>query len=776
MIEYRRLQKNEIRVIKLLTEEDDPRYRNGPVHCELEYVGLEDSPISPKIGQRGLAKGFNGHWPAPIVEEIEIQPQVRGRADSNALWSEYHVKRFRSGCQDQHSSSKPLHANHTTSSSSATLNNGIKAPSLGSEDFDLPWRYSWGDYVALSYVWGDSSPSAQRQIYVNGCPIAVTQNLKTALQQLRKHYRIRQGFRIWADAICINQNDLVERGSQVAMMKRIYDAAWHVVIWLGPKADNSDSAMMAIRYFSLRSKQYADPLEGLYKYVDKIIIHIPGKIRWRHRSTTARMRPSVYRAIYHLLSRPYFRRLWILQEVALGARNMPVLCGDRCVQADDIYRTVKILHSDGAVFGRDLVSCVHWWKDMQTSWGHTGGDAYGVSEKLWERPISIFESQDDAHAPTFSANEGMFGALLLGRESHASDERDRIYGILGLKQVAAVIQLVPDYNLTAIQIFTLFSQRLCASGDLNGLRLSASAVPRIGTRSFKIANFTRPRKPKFVHHHRSVNTGCVHKLPSWIICWSCPPNPAFNIPGYSSPLFDYPTITPLFLDEKFMTLKGIIFDSISSLSAFHATESDASYPLSGPPVTSVYGDHAATNEALWRTIVANRTRSGETAPDSYSSLLRLRLVRPGPRKFFQLHDFIARNQEMRLFDRHLSDLFPGEKKYHPQHIEDRNGDYPPIVFGRAHQEHFDATLWAMRVLAWRRLVVTQGGYLGLAPAASMAGDIIAVLPGCHVPLVLRREGERFRVLGESYVHGIMAGELQEMLEQGTKNLVDITLC
>ncbi|PQE04207.1 heterokaryon incompatibility protein [Rutstroemia sp. NJR-2017a BVV2] len=769
MLQYRRLQKNEIRVIKLLTEEDDPRFRNGPVHCELEYVGLEDSPISPQTDKKELTKGFNGYWPAPIVEEIEIQPRVRGRANSNALWSEYHVKRFRSGFRGELASSEPFRASHTASASSSTANNCIRAPSIGSEDFDLPWRYSWGDYVALSYVWGDSSPSAQRQIYVNGYPLAVTQNLEAALQQLRKHYRIKQGFRIWIDAICINQADLAERGSQVAMMKRIYDAAWHVVIWLGPKSGNSDVAMMAVRYFSLRSKLCADPMEGLYKHIDKLIIHIPGKFRWRHRVTMARMRPSVYRAIYRLLCRPYFRRLWILQEAALGARNMPVLCGDRCVQADDIYRTVKVLQSNASLLGRDLISCGHWWRDMQGSWGHTGGDAYGISEKLWERPVSIFESQDHVHAPTSLGNGGIFNALLLGRESHASDERDRIYGILGLKQVAAVVQLVPDYNLTAIQVFTLFSQRLCASGDLNGLRLSATAVPRIGTRSFKFAGITRPKKPKFVHHHRSVNIGCIHTLPSWIICWSCPPNPAINIPGYSSPLVNCPTITPLFQEEKFMTVKGIIFDSISSLSAFHTTESDASYPLNGPPVASVYGDQAATNEAFWRTIVANRTRSGETAPDSYGSLLRLRILRPGPRKYFQLDDFIARNKKMRLFDRHLGDLFPGAKK-HPQYIN------PPIVFGNAFQEHLDATLWAMRVLAWRRLIITQGGYLGLAPASSMAGDIIAVLPGCPTPLVLRREGERFRVIGEAYVHGIMSGELQEMLEQGKRKMVDITLC
>lgn len=88
----------------------------------------------------------------------------------------------------------------------------------------------------------------------------------------------------------------------------------------------------------------------------------------------------------------------------------------------------------------------------------------------------------------------------------------------------------------------------------------------------------------------------------------------------------------------------------------------------------------------------------------------------------------------------------------------------------------DATLRAMQVLAWRRLITTNEGYMGLAPAATRAGDIVAIVSGCDVPLVLRQEGNRFRVLGESYVHGMMSGEILKMLEQGTKKMIHITLC
>ncbi|PQE13916.1 heterokaryon incompatibility protein [Rutstroemia sp. NJR-2017a BBW] len=753
MVVYRPLRNHQIRVIKLLTEADSPGYGSGPVRCELEYVDLACAPISTEEGEQQLAKGYNGHWVAPVVEDIEPEPRVRGRADTNAMWPEDHTHRpIASGSTDEFEVERA--------------------------EVDLPWRYPWGDYVALSYVWGDSNPAGLREIYVDGSPFRATRNLEAALKELRKHYRIKQGFRIWADAICINQKDIDERGSQVAMMRQIYNAAWHIVIWLGPKANNSDLAMIALRYFSLRSKKYGNPLEGVSKRVEKII-NIGG-FPWKHRATFIRLRMSVHRALYHLLCRPYFRRLWVLQEVALGTENMPVLCGDRCVQVEDIYRTVKLLRSNGAEFGTQIMAFVHFWSDMQKSWYQTRGDTYRYSERLWERPIAMLEAQNKTRASDSVAHGGIFGALLLGRESHASDERDRIYGILGMRQLAA-IHIIPDYNLTAKETFILFTKRLFASGDFNGLRLATSEVPHIATRYMKFINFSRPKNPKFVHHNRLVNAGCTHSLPSWVICWSCPPNPAINLPGHSClPLRNH-TPTVVFHNDMTMTLQGVIFDTINSLSAFHTTESDLSYPSDGPRVTSIYGDRASTNEALWRTLVGNTTSTGDPAPASYRSILQSAIWDgsasvPNRRKMFLLSDFFSRNKKMRLFNRTLEDIILGPQFRDGFEIKNLRVGYVETLDDVARREYQDAILWAMRVLAWRRLVVTRGGYLGLAPAAAKAGDVVVVVPGCDVPLVLRREGERFRVLGEGYVHGIMAGELQGMLEQGTRKLVDITLC
>jgi hypothetical protein len=83
-------------------------------------------------------------------------------------------------------------------------------------------------YEAISYAWGD--PTKTINVLCNGKLITVTQNLKDAL--LRFKLKERSRF-VWADAICINQNDNVEKGSQVKRMDRIYANATRVCVWLG---------------------------------------------------------------------------------------------------------------------------------------------------------------------------------------------------------------------------------------------------------------------------------------------------------------------------------------------------------------------------------------------------------------------------------------------------------------------------------------------------------------------------------------------------------------
>jgi hypothetical protein len=82
-------------------------------------------------------------------------------------------------------------------------------------------------YEALSYAWGD--PSITANIQCNAAPYAVTISLATALRYLRA----KDGERImWVDAICINQQDGIEKTHQVRQMRGIYTGAEQVRVWL----------------------------------------------------------------------------------------------------------------------------------------------------------------------------------------------------------------------------------------------------------------------------------------------------------------------------------------------------------------------------------------------------------------------------------------------------------------------------------------------------------------------------------------------------------------
>jgi hypothetical protein len=61
----------------------------------------------------------------------------------------------------------------------------------------------------------------------------------------------------------------------------------------------------------------------------------------------------------------------------------------------------------------------------------------------------------------------------------------------------------------------------------------------------------------------------------------------------------------------------------------------------------------------------------------------------------------------------------------------------------------------------RKLFWTGKGYLGMSPRISEKDDEIWLIQGCRVPLVLRksaRQGE-YELLGDSYMHGAMYGDL-----------------
>jgi hypothetical protein len=94
-------------------------------------------------------------------------------------------------------------------------------------------------YDALSYCWGPQH--VRRQILVNDETISIGLNLFAALISLRKS-RDRQV--IWADAVCIDQDNIAEKSWQLPLMHDIYACAQTVRVFLGPETTSPSTSAL----------------------------------------------------------------------------------------------------------------------------------------------------------------------------------------------------------------------------------------------------------------------------------------------------------------------------------------------------------------------------------------------------------------------------------------------------------------------------------------------------------------------------------------------------
>jgi hypothetical protein len=84
-------------------------------------------------------------------------------------------------------------------------------------------------YEVLSYVWGDAKVT--QSIIVGGVGFLATRNLFDFLCSLRSPTEDRF---LWADAICIDQTNDMEKVHQMGLMTRVYQYATEAHIWFGP--------------------------------------------------------------------------------------------------------------------------------------------------------------------------------------------------------------------------------------------------------------------------------------------------------------------------------------------------------------------------------------------------------------------------------------------------------------------------------------------------------------------------------------------------------------
>ena len=78
----------------------------------------------------------------------------------------------------------------------------------------------------------------------------------------------------------------------------------------------------------------------------------------------------------------------------------------------------------------------------------------------------------------------------------------------------------------------------------------------------------------------------------------------------------------------------------------------------------------------------------------------------------------------------------------------------------------------------RRLLITAQGFIGMARNEAQQGDIVCILLGCSIPVILRPSADHlsYKLVGESYIQGVMDGVAMEGLKGGQYKLEDFVIC
>ncbi|KAJ8060060.1 hypothetical protein OCU04_011669 [Sclerotinia nivalis] len=295
-------------------------------------------------------------------------------------------------------------------------------------------------YEALSYAWGGTDNS--RSISVNGQNLIVRENLHAALSRLRDPVLERI---IWIDAICINQEDPKERGHQVQLMAKIYSKACRVIIWLGEAADDSDRALKEIviaaekynlanfsdeQFINSSDEQFTNSLdEELAIFLNEEFTDSSNEeFKYTSDKTTNQ------KAILALLRRPWFQRIWVLQEAA-AARNILIRCGPA--------------EMDGYAFCLGLASLEISYEADPGLQSLIRSVTYLIRESIF-RPKCATSSSNN-----YSLNIRPLGELMDMYYTHqATDGLDRVYALLAMSSDNPVSAgLLPDYTILWEQLF-----------------------------------------------------------------------------------------------------------------------------------------------------------------------------------------------------------------------------------------------------------------------------------------------------------------------------------
>jgi len=559
-------------------------------------------------------------------------------------------------------------------------------------------------YEALSYVWGDNTQPGS--ILLHGILHPVTPNLESALRYLRYEDRPRV---LWVDAVCINQNDSAERTAQVRIMGDIYTMAETTLSWLGEASDDSDVALELIRALGDWTREHQGEIfddEGDDPPEDGSIQTTTDAIEW----LGFPLRNQNWPALWRLLERPYWTRVWIIQELAvrgrLGKASGTFICGKSRVertQYDYFCSLILLIIQLNNSVRLDTNEMAEPMRSMLVG-GHPAG--LTMSQVL--------------SACTGGNNQNLDWLLRTTARFKATDSRDKLYALLGLVEDGDIIE--PSYTANYNEVVKAYV--------LSHIERYASLRVLLGNR-YREASSGLSWVPDLLDNEFHGGQGLIPAMDNnyFQAAGNRPPIVSIGIGTGSTSITCRgilvgairQAIGPLRRGRQFNSSHETLEARSTSLGHYEVLEAIRSYGL---------GLAASRKDEFWRTLCLDGDWS------------EIDTIFPAPASF-ALQSRVALRMESVP-----AEFMPGS-----------SDGTKFTTFTHSFAQSMTAAL------SNRTFIVMDNGRLGVGPYLAREGDIVAVLFGAMFCLVLRPVGQQqYRLVGDAYIHGVMHGELVEGLQ------------
>ncbi|KAI0145288.1 heterokaryon incompatibility protein-domain-containing protein [Xylariaceae sp. FL1272] len=593
------------------------------------------------------------------------------------------------------------------------------------------------DYEALSYNWARAWDTSS--IFCEGKPFTVTAHLESALRRLRQRTSERV---LWIDAICINQNDLTERSHQVSLMRRVYQDARRVLVWLGESTFSDPLVFplcqrMADNWMSLYLDDSInlDAPEFLWQANRKQLWlqklreqQVPYVAPTRQDEQNEELFPNKneVNAAFSFLRLPWFKRCWVLQEVVL-AKEAIMMSGTSSISWELFVVGISFVMylGEGGLEGRRP-------EDYTSSIIPLAGMLRG-----------------DMHNSEITEMKHFDPLWMLNRARHmgATDPRDKVYAVLGLIDPERQTELyTPDYTISVGECYKRSAVAIMLEKkNLDVLMINRSPESQLAAASW-VPDWDCSRQTVAASFFRDDD-----KYRPFCASTSAQYDVQNRVEGDVLILSGYEFDSIVALEDVLVVpnlVKSDFSDAISSMGAFKTFWKDKLGGLGG------YMDTLLNWERFALSRYYSTYPTGEDPEVVYATTLCVGYVDSPDAALAGFRKWRKSLLGPKAIS-FLRQVNPGSQIWNP--FTALSGGISLAAFNYNDRVFATATEKTLN----RRLARTRKGFLALVPSQSVLGDQISLFEGGKgVPFVTRKtQGQgKHQFIGPCYVHGIMYGE------------------